>query len=63
MPPLALVGLLRRRPENFHSHDATGQIKIEIGGRTNDGVTILTRNIDEDAGRNVIHSLMVDAGT
>ena len=58
MPALALVGLLRRRPENFHSHDATGQIEIEIGGGTNDGVTILTRNIDEDARRNVIHSLM-----
>ena len=58
MPALALVGLLRRRPENFHSHDATGQIEVKIGGGANDGVTILTRNIDEDARRNVIHTLM-----
>ncbi len=58
MPALALVSLLRRRPEDLHTDDAAGQIEIKISGGANDGVTILTRNIDEDARRNVIHSLM-----
>jgi hypothetical protein len=58
MPALGLVGLLRRRPENLHANDATGQIEIKIGGGADDGVTILTRNIDEDTRRNVIHTLM-----
>jgi len=55
---LGLVGLLRRRPENLHTNDTSGQIKVKIGGGANDSVTILTRNIDEDARWNIVHTLM-----
>lgn len=58
MPALALVGLLRRRPKNFHANNAACEVEVEIGGGANDCVAILPGNIDEDAWRNVVHALM-----
>lgn len=58
MPGLALVGLFRRRPENFHADDAAGEIEIQVCSRTNYSIAILAGDINKYARRDVIDSLM-----
>lgn len=58
MPGLALVGLLRRRPENFHADNAACEIEIKIRSSTNYRIAILAGDIDKDSRRNIVHALM-----
>lgn len=49
------VALLRRRPENFHPDDSAREIKVEIRGGSDYCIAILTRYVDKDPWRHVVH--------